>query len=502
MTIQELERTLDGRKPGIAGVTSSFSVLVPLVERDGALFLLFERRADTLAHQPGEVCFPGGFMEPGESPEACALRETEEELAIPPSTIRILGRLDCIHHPDDSLMYPVLGLLDAAVLPHIVPSPEEVAEAFLVPLSFFRAHPPRVYHIETLPQVGEAFPYEEIDAAGGYAWRSHKMQVVVYPRYEGHVVWGLTGRIVHGLTSWLSSPVSAPEPADAGQAGPGTLFLISTPIGNLGDLSARAAETLAEVDFIAAEDTRVTLKLLNHLGLRKPLMSYHRHNKEAGGDAVLGRVLAGESCALVTDAGTPAISDPGEELVGLCAAQGVPVVPVPGPCALVTALSVSGLPTGRFSFEGFLPMNRKNRRAHLDALRQETRTMVFYEAPHKLAATLGDLRDTLGPARKLSLCRELTKLHEEVRRTTLGEAADWYASHTPRGEFVLVVEGGRPPEEASASLEDGLLRVEALYGSGLSFRDAVRTAAADLSLSRKELYAAATRKKAEKEPLC
>ena len=177
----------------------------------------------------------------------------------------------------------------------------------------------------------------------------------------------------------------------------GTLYLVPTPIGNLGDISRRQAEVLEQVDFIAAEDTRVTMKLLNHLGLRKPLMSYYRHNTDPAGEQVLQRLLSGESCALCTDAGTPAISDPGEDLVALCAQNGVEVVSIPGPCALITALSVSGLPTGRFTFEGFLPMNKKNRRSQLDALRGEERTMIFYEAPHKLRATLDDLAEVFGP---------------------------------------------------------------------------------------------------------
>ena len=252
----------------------------------------------------------------------------------------------------------------------------------------------------------------------------------------------------------------------------GTLYLVPTPIGNLGDISSRMAETLAAVDFIAAEDTRVTLKLLNHLGLKKPMLSYYRHNTGESGEAVLSRLLAGEDCALVTDAGTPAISDPGEDLVRECAQQGIPVVPIPGPCALVTALAASGLPTGRFTFEGFLPMNRKNRRAHLDALRGEGRTMLFYEAPHKLLATLRDLRDTFGPDRPIALCRELTKLHEEIRRTTLGEAADWYEANPPKGEFVLVVQGESAPQPEAPGLEQGLERVADLREEGLSLRDA------------------------------
>ena len=247
----------------------------------------------------------------------------------------------------------------------------------------------------------------------------------------------------------------------------GTLYLVPTPIGNLGDISRRMAETVAQADFIAAEDTRVTVKLLNHLGLKKPMLTYHRHNTDSGGQAVIDRLLAGESCALVTDAGTPAISDPGEELVARCARLGIPVCAIPGPCALVTALAVSGQPTGRFTFEGFLAMNKKNRRAHLDALRGEERTMIFYEAPHKLAATLADLSETFGPDRPLTLCRELTKL---------------------QGEFVLVVRGAEPVQEGEASLEDGLVLVDKLRGEGLSLRDAVKRTAKELGLSRNQLY--------------
>ena len=268
----------------------------------------------------------------------------------------------------------------------------------------------------------------------------------------------------------------------------GTLYLVPTPIGNLGDISQRMADTLAEVDFIAAEDTRVSLKLLNHLGLKKPLISYYRHNTEVGGQAVLSRLLAGESCALVTDAGTPAVSDPGEELVALCAQNGVEVVSIPGPCALITALAVSGLPTGRFTFEGFLAMNKKNRRSHLESLAGEQRTMIFYEAPHKLTATLDDLAAAFGPDRRISLCRELTKLHEEVRRTTLGEAVKWYAENPPRGEFVLVVEGAPETAEAEITMEDGLARVAALRAAGSSLRDAVKQTAKETGLPKNELY--------------
>ena len=274
----------------------------------------------------------------------------------------------------------------------------------------------------------------------------------------------------------------------------GTLYLVPTPIGNLGDISRRMADTLSSVDFIAAEDTRVTLKLLNHLGLKKPMLSYYRHNTDDSGQAVLARLLGGESCALVTDAGTPAVSDPGEDLVRLCAQHGVDVVSVPGPCALVTALAASGLPTGRFTFEGFLAMNKKNRKAHLDELKHETRTMIFYEAPHKLPATLHDLLDAFGPQRRIALCRELTKLHEEIRRTTLAQAADWYDQNLPKGEFVLVVEGGCPQTADTPTLEDGLARVAELRAAGSSLKDAARQTAAELGLSRNELYHAAVEK--------
>lgn len=272
---------------------------------------------------------------------------------------------------------------------------------------------------------------------------------------------------------------------------PGKLYLVATPIGNLGDISYRAAETLKSVDFIAAEDTRVTVKLLNHLSLRKPMLAYHRHNAAYGGSQILDRLLAGESCALVTDAGTPAISDPGEELVILCAAQGIEIIAIPGACALVNALALSGLPTGRFCFEGFLAMNKKNRRAHLAALEDETRTMLFYEAPHKLPSTLHDLCEAFGPERRISLCRELTKLHEEVRRTSLGEAAAYYGSNTPKGEFVLVLEGAAAHATEGPSLETRLAQVAALRASGLSLRDAVKQIAEQSSTSRKALYDAA-----------
>ena len=268
----------------------------------------------------------------------------------------------------------------------------------------------------------------------------------------------------------------------------GTLYLVPTPIGNLGDLSRRMADTLAQVDFIAAEDTRVSVKLLNHLGLKKPMTAYHRHNADVAGPAILRRLLAGESCALVTDAGTPGISDPGEDLVARCAGAGVGVCAIPGPCALVTALSVSGLPTGRFTFEGFLPQNKKNRRGHLDTLREERRTMVFYEAPHKLADTLEELCQCFGAGRRAALCRELTKLHEEILRLPLGELAARYRQQEPRGEFVLVVEGAPPAPDEPADRETALAMVEQLRQQGLGLKQACAQAAAPLGWKRRELY--------------
>ena len=269
----------------------------------------------------------------------------------------------------------------------------------------------------------------------------------------------------------------------------GTLYLVATPIGNLGDLSPRALNILSSVDFIAAEDTRVTLKLLNHFAIKKPLVSYHQHNCLTAGPAVLERLLAGESCALVTDAGMPAISDPGEDLVRLCAGQGVEVIAVPGCCALVCALALSGLPTGRFTFEGFLSTSRKARRQHLQSLVHEPRTMVFYEAPHKLNGTLTDLLEAFGD-RPISLCRELSKLHEETIRTTLSQAVTLYAENPPKGEFVLVVAGAAPAEETAATLEEGVALVQSRREEGLRMKEAVREVAESTGLNKNELYAA------------
>ena len=271
----------------------------------------------------------------------------------------------------------------------------------------------------------------------------------------------------------------------------GTLYLVATPIGNLGDFSPRALETLETVDFIAAEDTRVSMKLLNHFELRKPLVSYHEHNHVTAGQSILARLLSGESCALVTDAGTPAISDPGEDLVRLCAENSVPVYAIPGCCAAVNALAVSGLPTGRFTFEGFLPVNKKSRRERLESLKNEERTMIFHEAPHKLLTTLEDLSAAFGSDRRIALCRELTKLHEETRRCTLGEAVAHYTENAPKGEFVLVVAGAEPREAAAVTLEDAVAQVLTLKAQGVRLKDAAKEVAEHTGLSKNELYAAA-----------
>ena len=269
---------------------------------------------------------------------------------------------------------------------------------------------------------------------------------------------------------------------------PGMLYLVPTPIGNLGDISIRCRETLEAADFIAAEDTRVSLKLLNHLGIKKSLVSYYEHNKAFKGDQIVERILAGETCALVSDAGSPAISDPGEDLVKQCAAAGITVCAIPGPCAAITALSISGQATGRFCFEGFLSTSKKSRREHLESLQAETRTMIFYEAPHKLLSTLEDLRDAFGEDRGISLCRELTKLHEEVVRTTLGEAVEKYTENPPKGEFVLIVAGAQPMEKEVPTETDAAARVAQLMEEGLSRKDAVKQTAKELGLPKNVVY--------------
>ena len=268
----------------------------------------------------------------------------------------------------------------------------------------------------------------------------------------------------------------------------GMLYLVPTPIGNLGDISVRCRETLENADFIAAEDTRVTLKLLNHLGIKKSLVSYYEHNKAAQGGKIVERILAGETCALVSDAGSPAISDPGEDLVKQCAAAGIPVCAIPGPCPAITALSISGQATGRFCFEGFLSTAKKSRREHLDSLKKERRTMIFYEAPHKLLATLTDLAEAFGGDRPISLCRELTKLHEEVVRTTLDQAVAHYTENPPKGEFVLIVAGAPAQQEESPSETDAAARVSQLIAEGVSRKDAVKQAAKELGMPKNAVY--------------
>ena len=269
---------------------------------------------------------------------------------------------------------------------------------------------------------------------------------------------------------------------------PGMLYLVPTPIGNLGDISQRCRQTLEEADFIAAEDTRVSLKLLNHLGIKKSLVSYYEHNKAFKGDKIVERILAGETCALVSDAGSPAISDPGEDLVKQCAAAGITVCAIPGPCAAITALSISGQATGRFCFEGFLSTSKKSRQAHLDSLKKETRTMIFYEAPHKLLTTLEDMAQVFGADRPVSLCRELTKLHEEVIRTTLGQAIDRYTAAAPKGEFVVILAGAEPEIEEAPSQEDAAGYLARLIENGASRKDAIKQTAKDLGLPKNIVY--------------
>ncbi len=271
----------------------------------------------------------------------------------------------------------------------------------------------------------------------------------------------------------------------------GMLYLVPTPIGNLGDISQRCRETLEQADFIAAEDTRVSLKLLNHLGIKKSLVSYYEHNKAYKGNVILDRILAGETCALVSDAGSPAISDPGEDLVKQCAEAGITVCAIPGPCAVITALSISGQNTGRFCFEGFLSTAKKSRREHLQSLVGEMRTMIFYEAPHKLLQTLQDMAEVFGQDRPISLCRELTKLHEEVVRTTLGEAIVKYTENAPKGEFVLVLAGAPEAEKEVPTEQDAAAYVARLVERGLSRKDAIKQTAKDLNLPKNVVYDAA-----------
>lgn len=264
------------------------------------------------------------------------------------------------------------------------------------------------------------------------------------------------------------------------------LYIIATPIGNLGDISARCLETLKSVDFIACEDTRVTSKLLARYDIKKPLISYYEHNRAEKGRYIAERIVLGESCALVTDAGTPAISDPGTDLVVICQNANINIIAIPGPSAVISALSISGIECGRFCFEGFLSVNNKSRREHLQSIKDEARTMVFYEAPHKLLKTLKDLYDILGE-RNIALCREITKIHEEVFKTTLSKALEHYNEFSPKGEFVLVIEGKKKVEAPLESI-DGTALVKELTANGLSTRDAVKQIAKEYNLNKNQLY--------------
>lgn len=274
----------------------------------------------------------------------------------------------------------------------------------------------------------------------------------------------------------------------------GKLYVVGTPIGNLGDFSPRAAETLREVDFIAAEDTRVTVKLLNHFDIKKPMVSYYEHNKAQKSDHILARLMSGENCALVTDAGMPAISDPGIDLVALCHEHGIEVISVPGPSAIITAAAISGMDVSRFTFEGFLSMNKPKRREHLAEITDEKRTMIFYEAPHKLAATLRDLLQFLGD-RKIALVKELTKIHENVELTTLSEAVQKYGDDKIKGEYVLIIEG-KQNELQPFEEEDGIALARRYLEEGLPPSEAAKKAAKETGFKKGDLYKALT----EEEP--
>ncbi len=272
---------------------------------------------------------------------------------------------------------------------------------------------------------------------------------------------------------------------------PGTLYIVSTPIGNLGDITARALEVLKSVDFVAAEDTRVALRLLSHFEIAKPLVSYYEHNRRERGEEVVRRILGGEDCALTTDAGTPVVSDPGGMLVAQCREAGIPVRTVPGPCALVSAFTLAGLESTRFTFEGFLSMNRRSRREHLESLRGERRPMIFYEAPHKLVSTLADFAEVFGPDRGMLVARELTKLHEESFRTTVGAALAKYRETSPRGEFVLVVDGAAENNaEAEDTMTAAVRDAKEKVAAGQSKRDAARYAAEAYGVARNAVYEA------------
>lgn len=275
----------------------------------------------------------------------------------------------------------------------------------------------------------------------------------------------------------------------------GIFYIIGTPIGNMEDITARQIETLKSVDFVCAEDTRVTVKLFNRYGIKKPLVSFHGHSPRSAAEAIISRIIGGENCGIVTDAGMPCISDPGEVLVGMCAENGIDVKVVPGPSAVVSAVAVSGLPASRFMFEGFLPVNKKQRSERLELLRNETGLMVFYEAPHKLRTTLGDLADFFGGDRRISLCRELTKVHEEVIRLTLSGAVDYYNTVEPRGEFVLVIEGKTEAGDERITAEEALARVENLVNMGEKPVNACKEVAKEYGFKKSDLYSAFCGKK-------
>lgn len=267
----------------------------------------------------------------------------------------------------------------------------------------------------------------------------------------------------------------------------GKLYVTGTPIGNLNDFSPRAVETLRSVDFIAAEDTRVTLKLLNHFDIKKPMVSYHEHNLRERGEVIINRILLGENCAIVSDAGMPCVSDPGEDLVRLAAEKGVPTVVIPGPSAVISALCVSGLKTSRFAFEGFLSTSKQNRKTHLESVKDDPHTLIFYEAPHKLLNTLKDMEKTFGN-RRIAIARELTKIHEEVIRTTLKDAISLYEEKTPKGEFVLIIEGAEAPKTAEISLEDAIKEAKDLVENGSRPTDAAKQIAAKYGFKKSEIY--------------
>lgn len=270
----------------------------------------------------------------------------------------------------------------------------------------------------------------------------------------------------------------------------GKLFVVGTPIGNLSDFSPRAAAVLSECDFIAAEDTRVTLKLLNHFEIKTPMISYYEHNKRSKGDIIIKRILDGENCAIVTDAGMPAISDPGEDLVALAHQNGITVESVPGPTAFATAMAISGMPSGRFTFEGFLSVNKPSRREHLEEVKNERRTMIFYEAPHKLAATLKDMYNAFGD-RKIAIVKELTKIHESVELTTLSEASEKYTPEASiKGEFVLVIEGAKPEETPELTLDEAVSLARKLVEGGMGMNDAAKQLAKDTKYKKSDIYKA------------